>query len=138
MVEATKTAEKLSDKAAPKKQAPQKADTSDTIVALRILIAGDTRIKEITRRDGTEMQIHEQHAFVIGGPSNIPFLVGNSDPSKVYAEGVYTLPANCFVVDQYGSLELDRWGLKWQYLREMTEDEAKLFAAKQSDIQDFM
>ncbi len=57
--------------------------------------------------------VFEQKAFAqMGGIFPVEFKITHDDHNDAYAVGVYELSPDSYKVNQYGQLELDRFGLK--------------------------
>ena len=56
--------------------------------------------------------VFEQKAYAhLGGVFPVEFKITHDDHNKAYKVGVYQLAPSSFKVNQYGQLELDRFGL---------------------------
>ena len=76
----------------------------------------ETRI--IPAKDGKpERTLYQQVAYAyLGGKFPVEMKLGLDKDETVYASGVYTVDPSSFIVNQYGSLELKRFGLKLERL----------------------
>ena len=111
---------------------------SGTIAALRFLIDGKTSKSNRTTKDGEQYDQFSQQVIMIGSPQELRFTLKSRDVGEMKESGVYVLSDDCFVVNQYGGLELRRWGLDFAFLREMNDEEIAKFDAMQTSLEDFM
>lgn len=74
------------------------------------IVSGFEKVNSVQRGDNT---YHEQQAYAhLGAAYPVPFKITHSSPNSAYQVGDYQIDPASFRVNQYGSLELDRYNFK--------------------------
>lgn len=75
--------------------------------------------------DRPERTVYEQKAYIYtGGVFPVEFKITHDDFNDAYAVGDYTLATSSFKVNQYGQLELDRFGMSLVPLADFADKKA--------------
>ena len=71
--------------------------------------------REFTTKDGADRRMHSQKAFlhIPGMPYPLPFEVSIETPNEAYSPGFYEFGPECIRTNNYGALEFNRFGMKF-------------------------
>ena len=80
---------------------------------MTIIVELNTKDCQIQTRRVNDNEIYEQQAYLhTGNAYPTPFKISVPSPSDSYPSGKYTIGPSSFKVNQWGTLELDRWNFK--------------------------